>query len=170
MLSRLRPLDLELIFEDRPYKLGRTINLTVELNPRGDVQVREGRVDLVCEERYTQSYTAMVRASRMRPGGFQRGTLSSVVEHEMTAKVPKQVTKEHRETYVPSSVVFLTDERLKSGKTTKYKARLEIPPELPRHPAKGIVGWKVKWNMMVVVDVARARDITKKRPVKVTLA
>ena len=33
-----------------PYKLGETINLTMELGPKRDMQVREGRVDLVCEE------------------------------------------------------------------------------------------------------------------------
>ena len=77
MVSRLRPLDVNLVFEDRPYKLGETINLTMELTPRGDVEVREGRVDLMCEERWQEVSTVMVPVSwgghlnqRHLPTGF----------------------------------------------------------------------------------------------------
>lgn len=97
--SRIRPLDVKLIFEDRPYSLGETIELTTELDARGDVEVREGRVDLVCEERWREIYTIMVpAATRASQVG---GTIS------IPPKIPKQVNKEHRETYVHSSVVFL---------------------------------------------------------------
>ena len=56
MVYRLRPLQLELDCEVGPYKLGEKIDLTVELTPNADVDAREGRVDLVCEERYLRSY------------------------------------------------------------------------------------------------------------------
>ena len=48
VVSRLRPLGVKLDFGDQSYKLGETFDISVELNPRGDVEVREGRVDLVC--------------------------------------------------------------------------------------------------------------------------
>ena len=57
MVYRLRPLELTFEFEDRPYKLGDTIKLTVDMNPKGDVHVREARVDLVCQERYFEQTT-----------------------------------------------------------------------------------------------------------------
>ncbi len=53
MLSRLFPLEVKVSFEDRGYGLGETINLTVELSPRRDMEVREGHVDLLCEEHWT---------------------------------------------------------------------------------------------------------------------
>ena len=34
MVSLLRPLDLELGFEDRAYELGETVDITVDLAPR----------------------------------------------------------------------------------------------------------------------------------------
>jgi len=51
MVTRLFPLNVKVSFEDRPYKLGETISLTMELSPKRDMEIREGRVDLVCEER-----------------------------------------------------------------------------------------------------------------------
>ena len=51
VISRLRPLGVNLDFGDQSYMLGGTIDISVELNPRRDVEVREGRVDLVCEVR-----------------------------------------------------------------------------------------------------------------------
>ncbi len=50
MSSRLFPLGVKVSFEDRVYGLGETINLALELSPKRDMQAREGRVDLVCEE------------------------------------------------------------------------------------------------------------------------
>ena len=46
MVSRLRPLKLNVIFEDSPYQLGQTIDVTVELMANRDVELREGRIDL----------------------------------------------------------------------------------------------------------------------------
>ena len=47
MLARFRPLAARLVLENSPYKLGETIDLTIELDARGNAEVREGRVDLV---------------------------------------------------------------------------------------------------------------------------
>ena len=49
MVFRLRPLDVILTFEDRSYKLGETISCDVELVAKADVEVREARIDLVCQ-------------------------------------------------------------------------------------------------------------------------
>ena len=50
MVYKLKSLELGLDFEDRGYELGDTINVRVNLTPNGDVDVREARIDLVCEE------------------------------------------------------------------------------------------------------------------------
>ena len=150
--SRLRPLDLKLFFEDRPYKLGETIDITTELDARGDVEVREGRVDLVCEARWTEIYTVMVSAGR-QPRGVAY----------ILPMVPKQVSKKHVETYVHSSVVFLQETRLDSTTRGSYRARLEIEPESPPHAAEATV----KWMLVAAIDVVRARDIKTRRAVEV---
>ena len=67
MVLRLRPLDVTLTFEDRMYKLGETISCQVELVAKADVDVREARIDLVCQVHWAESYTVMVPAVRGHP-------------------------------------------------------------------------------------------------------
>ena len=161
MVSRLFPLGVKLNFEDRPYKLGETINLTIQLDPRGDTEVREGRVDLVCEERWREVFTVMVR-----PRGSWGGRSTAGATGILLPRVPRQVTQTHREAYVHSSVVFLAEAQLQSGTTGRYNARLEIQPEPPPHAEQGAVSWR----LVATVDVAHARDIKARRSVKVALA
>ena len=59
MVNRLRPLELKLDCDEGPYRLGERIALDLELTPNADVEVREGRVDLVCEERYAHTESAI---------------------------------------------------------------------------------------------------------------
>ena len=44
MVFKRRPLEMKLEFDDRRYALGDRIDLTVELSPNADVEIREGRV------------------------------------------------------------------------------------------------------------------------------
>ena len=161
MLSRLFPLGVKVSFEDRVYKLGETIDLTVELSPKRDMEVREGRVDLVCEESYQETFTVTGNkphaAGDPRPAGHVEAPLPSMVD-------TRQVTERRRESYVHSSVVFLEDTRLASGRTGSYNAKIEIEPEPPPHAGQG----KVRWRLVTTTDVAGARDIKARRLVKVT--
>ncbi len=158
--SRLRPLDVKLVFEDHSYMLGETIELTVEMETTRDAEVREARVDLVCEERWTDVHTVMAPASLRPPASATGG--GGVY---MPPSVPKRLTKEYKATSVHSSVVFLQDARLPSGTTATYRANLEIVPEPPEHADKATV----RWTLVTVVDIARARDFKARRKVKVTL-
>ncbi len=154
MLSRLFPIGVKVSFEDREYKLGETINLTVELSPRRDIEVRKGRVDLIREEVWREVFTVM------KP--VKRGYAPVMSGH--APSVSQQRTKTSREALVQSSVVFVEDTQLASGTTQSYSARLEIEPEPPPHAGEG----KVRWRLVTTTDVAGARDITARRPVKVT--
>ena len=53
MLSRLRPLKMAVSAEERSYLRGETVDIRVEIKANRDTEVREGRLDLVCKERYT---------------------------------------------------------------------------------------------------------------------
>ena len=149
MVSRLHPLELSLDFEDRTYRLGETIELSLGLEANRDVEIREARVDLLSE--WAESETGTVRpatgATRGAPGSSQ-------------AAVPKQ----HHETYIHSGVVFLQDSELRSAWPKTCAATLTIQPEPPPHAGK------IKWSLLVTIDVSRARDITLPRAVDVVLS
>ena len=162
LVSRLRPLSLEFAFEDIPYKLGEEVNCHIQIDPRTDVYVREARIDLVCQVNWTESYTVMVPASRPSHSGSRGGLMDSTYIPSM---VSKQVSKDHKETYVHSSVSFLEDTNLQSGRITTYNTRLTIQSENPDNASRGTV----KWGLVAVVNVARARDIHKRHKVKISL-
>ena len=155
VISRLRPLGVNLDFGDQSYMLGGTIDISVELNPRRDVEVREGRVDLVCEVRWREISTVNVLATR---GRFSGGS-----QPYGSPSVTKQVHKNLKEAYVHSTVVFLTNAQLHSGAPGRYNTRLDIKPEPPAHAAEGTV----KWQLLTTIDVVGARDFTRKRTVRV---
>ena len=66
MISRLRPLDLAISFKERTYGLGERIDLTIEMTPHRDCHVREGRVDLMVEARWTETSTLTVEMPIMQ--------------------------------------------------------------------------------------------------------
>ena len=161
MVTQLRPLDLNLVFEDRAYMLGEVIDLTIDVEARGEAEVREGRVDLLCEVRWTDIQTTDVPVSQHSDAGAPPGLGGIYVPH----RTPKQVTKDYKETTVHGSVVFIQNTRLRSGDTSRYNARLEISSWSPDNANKG----EVRWGLVAAIDVARARDAKSKHNVKVSI-
>jgi hypothetical protein len=151
--SRLRPLDVKLIFEDRPYHLGETVRFTVELHANRDADIREGRVALVCDMRYTEVTTALPRYGS-RAGGVV---------------VPVQSTEEHEESDIVESVVFITATQLRSGRTVTYNSGLDIPTELPESVSgsSGRTRATMEWTLVASFDVAGARDVNVSHPINV---
>ena len=162
MVSRLRPLDVTLTFEDKLYELGETISCEVELLAKADIDVREARIDLVCQVQWVDIHTVMVPTVRPSRGGAALGATGGVY---VAPRIPKQVSTEHKEKYVHSSAVFLQDTRLQSGSGNAHHVRLEIEPETPENAEKGTVNWSI----VAAIDVSRARDINKKAKIRVTL-
>ncbi len=167
-LSRLRPLDVKLLFDDRPYNLGETIDVTVELDSRREVEVREARVDLVCEERYVESYTVHVPAGGSAAAVGEMGGMFGAggPPHIPRPRVAKEVHKDNKESYIHSSEVFLTNSLLRPGAVDRHNIRLGIEPEPPPHASTATV----RWTLEVVVDVARARDFKARHKVDVALS
>ena len=153
MVSRLFPMGIIIAFEHRPYTLGETINLTVELIPRRDIEVREARVDLMCEMRYTEVTTVLVP-----PLPSQTPRLRA----SMSTAVNKRVSQTYRDAYVQGSAVFLEGGRLPSDRTSTYNVGLEISAERPTRKSDS-----TRWWLVTTVDVVGARRITARRPVKV---
>ena len=157
LLGLFSPLSIRVDLEERPYKLGEVIEFRLELKPRGKVEVREGRIDLVCEENYIETTFEVMPDLTGGSHGTTIGNSSVPL-----ARVPKRITKKHRNRFVHSSVVFLANTRLSAGLTSE--ARLLIRPEAPAHASDG----KVKWTLEITADLAGSRDITQKKPITVT--
>lgn len=114
MVSRLFPTGIIFAFERRPYKLGETIDPTVELVPRRNIRVREARVDLVREMRYSEVTTVLVPPLPSQTARLRARMWSMPME--------KRVIQTYRDAYVHSTAVFLQGGRLPSGRTSTYSS------------------------------------------------
>ena len=164
MVYKIKPLELSFDFEDRGYELGDTIDVAVELVPNGDVDVREARVDLICEERFLHSY-AHTGPGRIKGTGWAG-----------QAQVTNRGSKGRRETQVHSSIVFLNETQLRSGMPSKHSPRLRIETVPPQHAEEAQAlqrdaskSWSFKWRLVASVDVARGLNPKVQRAVKVSL-
>lgn len=158
----VRPLQVGFSVEDRPFKLGGLIPVTVELLARRDVSIRAGWVDLICHEQWMANYVINAPTSS-RPMIVGGGGVPATVLPTPTA--PRRVSEELKQTYVHSRLVFLDGLRLPAGATATYNARLEVIQEQPDHVAVSTVTWK----LALTVDLPRTLDIHISCPVEVEL-
>ncbi len=166
MITRLRPVELTMVFEDRSYKLGETIDIDLEVRARRDVVIREGRVDLMCREYYKQTTTVTyLEDYAKRNHGFKKLTKPFV-----TFTDNREITRTRKQTYSHSGAVFLTDTLLRSGATSRHEVRLEIGLERTEHMSGSTVdGGEVPWALVAAFDLAQARDVSDRQPIKVAL-
>ena len=169
MVYKLKPLELALEFEDRIYELGDTIDIELSLAPNGDVEVREGRVDLLCEEVYSTSQAGIVGITG---DAMQGGNVFKSTDYVPMSSWVSQRT----DSYVHSGVVFLTDTTLRPGSSGTYSAKLQIQSQPPKHldEARDLhrdaeSSWSFKWRLMASVDIVRGRNPKRQRTVKVSL-
>ena len=152
MLTRLRPLEVTMVFKDRSYKLGETIDIHLEVRARRDVVIREGRVDLMCRERYRQALT--VSESRAGPS-----------TNAGPFKETRAVTHSRNESSPHGGAVFLSDTRLRSGATGRHTVRLEIDPLPPQHMSEPTVTEEeVSWALVAVGHAPLWISVMRKSP------
>ena len=150
----LGPLRVTVDFPDRAYGLGETIDIEIAITPKGNSSINEGRVDLVCEERYAETFTKMERV-----GLYPKG---KTPPKDMFAKREVKVFKE---SYVHSSTIFLENARLQPGAPARYNARLVIQPEPPPHAKVGTA----TWTLEAKVRIERGDTVSQARKVNVAV-
>ncbi len=160
MFAFLSPVEIDVAFEQREYTLGDTVELEVSLKGRRNIEVVEGRVELVCRERFHEIHTVMVPASRpVVPARFS-GTQPPQI------RIPKRVTDEFKNTSVHSETVFLQGLSLPKGALQTFHVRLDISPDMPPYADRG---GTIRWRLVTVVEQANGPSAYKEARISVTL-
>lgn len=161
MLYKMRPLQLILECEPFVYTLGDTIDVTVEMRPHGNIQVRGAQIDLICEEKYIQ-----------RGVSFIPDTYSGMYTSGRTS----QVASGRKERFVHSSVRFMEATRLRRGTPTIRRVGLAVDTTPPPHLEEARTlerdansSWTFDWTLVATVDVVRGRNPQVKRAVTLIL-
>ena len=163
MVSRLRPIDIAITFDDRAYRLCETIRVDVELTPRVGVTVRKARMEIVCLARYTEI------GQRQQFAGIARGDTGVPVPEPFGSDLTSG-TQQSESEFTYSGPTFLKDVRLSEGASNRSRVRLDIPSELPEIVAGSGPRSRAKteWSVVVIVDVAGARDVTESVQVNIS--
>ena len=159
MVFHIRPLDLDLNFEKRDYSLGDTLDLTVDLRSRADTGVRGGRVDLVCEETWAETW---VRHDSMGRAG---GVVTRGPELQ-GPPVPKRVVKKFKASFVHSTAPFMKDVTLRPDSAVRRSVALEVDTEIPPHAQGGTLAW----TLVTTLETARGRRVKDTQPVMVAIS
>ena len=150
-------------FNDRSYRLGETIDVRVEVTAKGRIAIRKAGVELVCDQKFAETYT-------VSGPGLYSNTAGTAPRPDISS----QVGDERLESYVHSRKAFLSDLTLESGESRSLDVRLPIDPSPPRRldDARALEddaarSWSFGWRLVVSVDVAGGRDARLERDVKV---
>ena len=164
MVTRLRPLEVTMVFEDRSYKLGEPIDIDLELKATRDVVIGVGRIDLMCRENYKQTTTVTYMENYARRNfGWKKLSKPYVAFTDN-----KKITRTRNETYSHSGALFLTDTRLRSGATSKHSVRLEIGLERTENMSdSSVTEGEAPWELVATFDLALARDFTKRQTARI---
>jgi hypothetical protein len=152
------PLTIDVSLEDRSYKLGETMRVTVELSSKKDVDVAGGRVDLMCEEKWAETYIkpeSMGRAAGM----IRRG------QELPGPSVPVREVKEFKKAFAQSTAEISKGLRVRRESPTRLDLRLDIDIERPPHAGGGTL----TWSLVTTIETAQGRTVTDTREVTIVI-
>ncbi len=172
MVFNLDPLDIDLDFERKRYRLGDTITATVTLTPNSDVAIRTASLSLMGQVRRTEVTTGWAMDVEGRAGDAVqiRGDLSRVP----TQAIPSQTVS----TEDFFSTRFVVPNSLRKDVVSKHGVALRLDPKLSKlqrlaREAKRLQsdansGLSIEpWWLEARVDVAMGRDAIMRRQVEV---
>lgn len=162
MVSRLNPVTIGISFPKQTYRLGDTVSVRVDITSLTDVTVREARVGLECQIRYTEMRTGLRRSEVINRG-------PAVIPGTAPQMITESVEVELSDTYPTQT--FLANRRLQAGRVNSSDVRLEIPSELGRNGvyAQSMSRAVFSWRVVVMADISLARDVTESRKIDVAL-
>ena len=142
------PLRLEISPGEGPFALGGELSASVELRSKRDVVVEEGRVDLVCNERWAETWI------KPEPMGRSAGMLRRGAEMAGPT-APKREVKEFKDSFVHSTASFAEGLRVMPSAVERLNVRLQIGKDWPPHAKGGTL----TWSLVVVVRTPRGREV-----------
>ncbi|MBM3932901.1 MAG: hypothetical protein FJ319_01135 [SAR202 cluster bacterium] len=139
MLLKEKKLVAKLSLANDSYWLGETMDLAVTLDSYEDLDIREGRIDLICQEESTD-------------GSFESGEPRKVYVHSTIVFLRNErLAAGDTRVYTP---------RLPIKRTPPVNYR-------PTRGIDGRRAWSFRWKVVALFDVSTGRDIRTQKTVQV---
>jgi hypothetical protein len=152
------PLTIGVSLEERTYKLGETMRLTVELSSKKDVDVVEGRVDLMCEEEWAETYI------KPEPMGRAAGMIRRGAELPGPS-VPTREVKEFKKSFAHSTAELPKGFEVRPEYPSGHDVRLDIDVERPPHAGGGTLSW----TLLTTIETSKGRTVTDTHEVTIEI-
>lgn len=164
MVSRLNPVRIGISVPRKTYRLGDTVSVKVDMIADTDVTVREARIGLECQIRYTE-----MRSGISRRDAANRGIAGAIIPGTAPQTITASVEVELSDTH--DGPAFLTNRRLQAGRVNSSSVRLDIPSKLGRNAAYAqSMAWPTfSWLIVVTMDVSLARNVTESASIDVAM-
>ena len=152
------PLRLEISPGEGPFALGGELSASVELRSKRDGVVEEGRVDLVCDERWAETWI------KPEPMGRSAGMIGRG-KQLAGPTAPKRVVKEFTDSFVHSTSVFGEGLRVRPDTVERLNVRLQIAKDWPPHAKGGTL----LWSLVVLLRPPRGREVKEFHEVEIVI-
>ena len=152
------PLLLEAAPDQGPHALGDELSVAVELRARRDAVVEEGRVDLVCNERWAETWI------KPEPMGRSAGMLKRGAELAGPT-APKREVKEFKDSFVQSTATFAEGLKVRPDTVERLSVRLQIGKDWPPHAKGGTL----TWSLVVTARTHRGREVKEVHEIEVVI-
>lgn len=152
------PLRLQFSLDEGPYTLGGELSVVVEVRSKRDAVVEEGRVDLVCDERWAETWIKHEPMGRSA-GMIGRGTQLA------GPTAPKREVKEFTDSFVHSTAVFGEGLRIRADTVQRLNVRLRISKDWPPHAKGGTLSW----SLVVIARTPRGREVKEVREIEIVI-
>ena len=165
MVSRLNPVRIGISVPRETFRLGDTASVRVDMTADTDVTVREARIGVECQIRYTEMRSGISRRDSVaRRHSGDEGFLGPPPQ-----AITTPIEVEQSDTYPAQT--FLTNQRLQAGRMNSSSVRLQIPSELGRNAiyAQDTARPDFSWRVVVTADISLARDVTESRRIDIVL-
>lgn len=160
MISRLNPLSINIAFPRKTYYPGDIVSLIIDLTSRANVTIREARISLECQMRYSE-----VRSGISGTDAINRRNAGT---DGMLGRPPQMVTRsvEVETSGTFDEQTFLTNLRLERYHRNSSAVALKVPAKLG---GKTKAAQRGPWRIVVTADVSLARDVTESRRIGIAL-
>ena len=159
MIARLRPIDLTVNFEDRIYRLGETVSLSVVIKPIRNATITDCKIQLLYEEQWEEFFFVSVPRFPSSPRSGRESSFTG-------PPISKHVVERHREEIVHTTICFLQNTELSEEKLEMYPLQFPIGPIHAGRP----IAQTIRWHFAISVSMLGYHSVWINLPIKIDLS
>ncbi len=150
-----RPI-LTLVFDDRPYSFGNTIDVRIDVASKGTLALRDGKIDLICKD-------SVLVQKRTRSNSWAYSSPPMMADIAYKTSAGRDIKKQDVERLI-ATVSFGGTEASNQSTNRVCRVQVKIPKEKPDD--EGLI--ERKWWLVAKLDIAKARDVIVRKQVLIS--